>query len=243
MELYEIAALSIIFFCAYFIQGIVGFGSALFSLPLSLLLITRGEFVQATLFFTLVQSSMIVIKDYKHINKKQLAIVLAIATIAGIPLGFLIANNFDIKLVKYALAVFILANSSIALYKTYDKTNVTKRFRWYHYSLPLLSGGLQSSFGIGGPPLMTYFTKVINDRIQLRVTACSYWFFLNSIILITYYFREGFNTDNISLIAYLFPAVLLGSYCGNRIIKKINETKFIRFIHISLMFSALFLFI
>lgn len=243
MVLFDLAALSVIFFCAYFIQGITGFGAALFSLPFSLLLITKGEFVPATLFFTLVQSITIVIKDHKHINKKQLMIVLGIATIAGIPFGTFISSNFDIKLVKYILAILILTNSSIALYNTYRKSNINKSFRWYHYFLPLLSGGLQSSFGIGGPPLMTYFTKVISDKIQLRVTACSYWVFLNSIILITYYFQKGFSINNFEIIMYLFPAVLLGAYSGNHIIKQINEIKFKRFVHMILMFSALFLFI
>lgn len=102
--------LLVVFFCGYFIQQITGFGAAIFCLPFALLVLPREVFMPAAWLFTGGQAILILIRQRKKVNVRQLMIVLTLAVLFGpISADYLLAHVSE-ALIKICLGLFIIVN-------------------------------------------------------------------------------------------------------------------------------------
>ena len=218
--------LLVVFFCGYFIQQITGFGAAIFCLPFALLVLPREVFMPAAWLFTGGQAILILIRQRKKVNVRQLMIVLTLAVLFGpISADYLLAHVSE-ALIKICLGLFIIVNSAYELYGIYRG-----------------SGALQSAYGIGGPLLIAYLNKTVEEKDALRSTVCGYWAVLNTFLLGKYIVSGQMTSVSAGVCLMLLPAVLAGAVTGSIVLKKINQRTFTIAVHCVLMGSAIFMII
>lgn len=233
-----IIGLSVIVFFGYFEQQVTGFGATVFCLPFALLLISREVFTPIGWFFTFVQSIYILIRQRKKINKKLLLISLILAGSLGTLLGNTIVVYFPSRLLKIGLAIFIVINSSLSIYRSKREDAPDGGLKLWHYLFPIGSGAMQASYGVGGPLLVAFLAKSISDKDELRSTLAGYWVFLNGFLLAQNVLTTGIPAASLQLWLFLAPSVVLGMILGNIALKKINSQHFGLLINIVLILSS-----
>jgi len=242
MDISIMFLLSLIVFIGFWIQTVSGFGAMIFTIPLTMLLIDRSLYLPVGLLMAVLQSIAVVYKDKEHILKKDFLILLALAGI-GAPVGLLLGDAIDSKLMNIFLGLFIIGNSGYSLYIVLRKIHVDEKMKKYHLTYPVLSGFLQAAYGVGGPLIGTYMNKLTHHKRTYRAMISLYWIVLNPFIIIGYALRGNITMEHGELFLLLFPVVLLALYVGNRTIDKISKKGFQIFVHsmlVSIGFTLFF---
>ena len=234
--------LFIIVFIGYTIQTISGFGSMIFALPLSLMVVDRLEILPVFLLLSIFQSFAVAYKGREFIIKKEFYIMLLLG-IAGLPLGILIGDLIPLLLMNLLLGIFIIINSLHSLIKIIRKQDETDLLlARYHRIYPFLGGFMQAAYGVGGPLIATYMDKVTDDKKTYRSMMCLYWCLLNPIIILGYITRGEINRSHLGMFLLLIPAVGLALLVGNKVIDHISKRKFQIFVHLLLIIIGCTLF-
>lgn len=234
--------LLVVFFLGYFIQQITGFGAAIFCLPFALFVLPREVFMPAAWLFTGAQAIFILIRQRKKVNVRQLIVVLTLAVLFGSMLADYMLCHVSENLIKTCLGLFIIINSAYELFGMYKGKKKRGLQRW-HYLYPIGSGALQSAYGIGGPLLIAYLNKTIEDKDALRSTVCGYWAVLNTFLLGKYLISGQMTSVSAGVCLMLLPAVIAGGLAGSLVLKRINQRTFSVAVHCVLMGSAIFMII
>lgn len=239
-----IGYLFFITFIGFLIQSISGFGSAVFALPLSVLVVQRIDVLPVFYILSIMQSITIVYQDRKYILKKQFLLMISLAII-GIALGIFIGNALNEKILNYIIGVFIIVNSAMNLYATIKnkKSKEISNYGHQYKILPLFSGFLQATYGIGGPLIATYMNSVTEIKKSYRVMISFYWCILNPIIIVGLFSRGEIKLSHLGTLLALIPAMLLGIYVGNKVVDKISRRNFQILIHCILIFVGMTLFL
>ncbi len=237
MDIYVMFLLAIIVFIGFWIQTVSGFGAMIFTIPLSMLLIDKSLYLPVGLSMAVLQSIAVVYKDREHILKKDFIILLSLAAI-GAPVGLLLGDAIDEKLMNIFLGLFIMGNSGYSLYIILRKIHVDQEMKKYHFSYPVLSGFLQAAYGVGGPLIGTYMDKLTHHKRTYRAMISLYWIILNPFIIFGYFLKGDISIEHGELFLLLFPVVLLALYVGNRTIDKISKKGFQIFVHSMLVAIA-----
>ena len=223
--------LFVIVFIGYTIQTISGFGSMIFALPLSLMVVERLEILPVFLVLSIFQSFSVAYKGREFIVKKEFYIMIILAMV-GLPLGILMGDLIPIMLMNILLGIFIIINSLHSLIKIIRKQDDKELARSkYHRIYPFLSGFMQAAYGVGGPLIATYMDKVTDDKNVYRSMMCLFWCLLNPIIIIGYITRGEINSSHIGMFFLLIPAIALALFVGNKAIDHISKRKFQIFVH------------
>ncbi|GAA0180353.1 sulfite exporter TauE/SafE family protein [Clostridium sediminicola] len=240
MGLSVIIFLMFIVFAGYLIQSVAGFGAVIFSLPFALLVIGRHEYVPVTLVLSILQCVYIAFKDREYIVWKEFLKMILLAFL-GVPIGLFASKKYSEDSLKILLAIFIILNSSLSLYKIYRKKSAIKEVGKLSYILPVISGSLQAAFAVGGPMISAYISKICSEKRQFRVMLCLFWCVLNTVILLQLAFSRSLNLGHVKLLAILFPAAAFVIFVGNVFINKISQSRFEILVHCGLIASALML--
>ena len=223
--------LFVIVFMGYTIQTISGFGSMIFALPLSLMVVDRLEILPVFLVLSIFQSFSVAYKGRQFIIKKEFNTMILLA-IMGLPLGILIGDLIPVMVMNILLGIFIIINSLHSLIKIIRKQNEPELvLSKYHGIYPFLSGFMQAAYGVGGPLIATYMDKVTDDKNVYRSMMCLFWCLLNPIIIIGYITRGEINSSHFGMFLLLIPAIGLALFVGNKIIDHISKRKFQIFVH------------
>lgn len=82
-------------------------------------------------------------------------------------------------------------------------------------------------FGTSGPPIAIYLENQIDSRKILRATLLVYFLVLDIIRVIVYGCFGIVSFDILKPAAFILPAALVGSYCGQFVQLQVND-KFFR---------------
>lgn len=239
-----ISYLFFITFIGFLIQSISGFGSAVFALPLSALVVQRIDILPVFYILSIMQSITIAYKDRNYILKKQFLQMISFAII-GIVLGIFIGDTLNEKVLNYIIGIFIIINSLVNLHSTIKDKKSKKISNYGHQYkiLPLFSGFLQATYGIGGPLIATYMNSVTEVKKSYRVMISFYWCILNPIIILELFSIGEIKTSHLGTLLALIPAMLLGIYVGNKVVDKISRRNFQILIHCILILIGITLFL
>lgn len=242
LPIYVMIYLFVFTFCGYTIQTVTGFGAVIFALPLCMLFVDRLDVLPVFLMMSIYQSLNIAYKDRKFIDLIGFAKMFALA-ICGMIIGMMLGNIVPEHLLNIILGIFIIFNSLYSLYLLYSNKQNSKVLKSYHYTYPIISGMMQSSYGMGGPLISMYMDKVTNNKNTYRGMLSLYWGMLNPFIIIGYFIRGQITINHFHMFLLLFPAVLLGLFIGNKVLMKISVKKFQTFVYIMLICIGITLFI
>jgi uncharacterized membrane protein YfcA len=146
----------------------------------------------------------------------------------GIGVGFYLINRLNEHALQYCLGVFLILYSSYTLATAKASPVLPSRWRGAVAAGTGVAGGLLGTlFGAGvGPIYVVYFNALRMEREVFRVTMSTV-VLLGGVARIAGYASSGFyERSSIVLIALGLPLVIVGSWVGDRLVRKLDAQTF-----------------
>lgn len=221
---------------ASILQTSTGFGFSIMATPFLLMLFLPQEAIQINIILSLIISIALVYKIRKDIDVRIVKRFI-IGSFAGIPVGvFIITTIEDMNVFKLGISVLILLLTVLLMLNFKVKPTPIRDF-----IVGGISGGLTTSVGMPGPPLLLYFTGTNTEKEKLRATTLAFYLFIYFVSLITQIIFMGTNKFIWESSLYAVPFVILGLFLGQLLFKWINQKVFRLFTYILLLFTGVFL--
>ena len=236
----------LVVFITHTLEAVTGFGCAVLAMPFvtALLGIRVGVMVITVLAWILALYFAVV--KFRDIDWKQYLIITAFMLL-GLPIGMYLFRMIDSTSLKMVLAIFILAVSAYQLYRlgTNKETKAPLKTKAaLPYYLLLIGGGIiHGIFSSGGPLVVLYASRQLQDKGKFRATLCLLWTTLNTIIIATYLIEGSYTAPIAKTTVLLVPFVLAGIVAGEKIHDKVNERTFSLIVFGMLFLTAIFMLI
>ncbi|MBF4694853.1 sulfite exporter TauE/SafE family protein [Fusibacter ferrireducens] len=218
----KLILLSLIVFMASLIQGATSFGFSLVALPLMGFLLNLKETVPLLVILSLLLNILIAIQLKKKPNFKEIFLMFLFGMLA-IPLGVKLLIIMDEIVLKRAVGIFIIA-VAILMIRGF-RANIKNK----NLALILtgtLSGLLNGSVSLSGPPIVFLLSNIQKDRDSFRISLTSL-FILYNIFTVMLYLNKGLlSVDIMNSYLPILPFLFLGTFIGVKIGNKIDEEKF-----------------
>ena len=231
----------LVVFLATLIRSALGFGEALFAVPLLALLLPLRVAAPLAVLLSITIAGIIVIQDWQKIHLRSTG-WLIFATLFGIPLGLLLLTSSHQRTAKVALALVLITFSAYSVFGSKPLELKTDNLVWL-FGCGFFAGVLGGAYGMNGPPLAIYGAMRRWSPQHFRATLQGY-FLPASIIGMAGYWLAGLWVPAvthyylISLPAAL-PAILLGRLVNHRL----REETYLKYVYAGLAGIAAVLFI
>jgi uncharacterized membrane protein YfcA len=212
---------------AFAVRSAAGFGAVLIAVPMLSFILPVSMAVAVATALAALTSVHQVGRDWRHVAWWHFA-TMSLYSIFGIGLGFYFINLLDEHALRRCLGVFLILYSLYAIATA--KAPPVLATRWHG---PLAAGagvfgGLCGAlFGGGvGPIYVVYFNALRMEKEVFRVTMSTV-VLLGSAARIAGYASLGFyGRSSVTLIAIGVPLVIVGSWLGDRLVRKFNPQAF-----------------
>lgn len=214
------------------IRSAIGFGDALFGIPLLALRIPLREVVPLELLLSITVASIIVMQDWEKIHLRSTGWLLA-PTLAGLPLGVLLLTSNHEGPAKAALAVLIIGFAAYSLFGRSRLVLHSDRRVWM-LTCGFSAGILAGAFGMGGPPVVIYGSLRRWPQQQFRATLQGY-FLMAGLFTIAGFWAAGlWSSAVLHYYVLSLPVALLALFVGKAIHNRLGGEAFMRFVYLGL---------
>lgn len=208
---------------ASIIQGITGFGFALIAVPLlSLFIPELRNITPIIVIYSLLTNVIIVYKSRRYIDLKKI-IPLIIFGIIATPIGTYILLYVKVSTLKIIIGL-IITITAFAMLKNF-KIKIENQGISYGI-VGLLSGLLNGSTGLSGPPVVLFLTNQNTDKDVFRANLTFYGIATNIFAIMIFIAEDIVNASVLSFTILYLPALIIGVFGGIMLSAKINETLF-----------------
>ena len=213
---------TLIVFLAIFTQAASGFGLALVSMPLLLLLM---DIKIATPLIALIGgvSEIFMLLHYRHALNFKAIIRLSLASLVGIPIGVWALDVVDAGVITAVLGIIVILYSTYALLQFQLPTLANRNWA---YSFGLIGGVLSGAFNASGPAVVTYGTcrNWLPAEFKGNLQA---FFLLNSTMTFIAHATSGNFTSSVwQSFLWGMPGAFLGMYLGFKLDGRLNPEQF-----------------
>ena len=206
------------------VKQTTGFGFALVCVPLLLFFIPLDQIVPIVVPLSLLNNYVIAISNRRTLNLKAI-LPMSSAAIAGIPLGIFILSRVPIDLLTIVISGVILISGLLLLS---GKTLLIRREKMASISAGFVSGVLQSTSGLSGPPVTLFLINQRLDKISFRNNLGLYFSIVDSVTVISLTLVGFITYDTLLVNCMLIPSVLVGSLAGNKLLPHIKQVLFMK---------------
>ncbi len=227
----EIIVISGVLFVAAFIRSGLGFGDALFSMPLITLVAGLKVASPLVAMVATTMSLIILVQSYRLVSFRSLLILL-IATLPGVPLGIYILKTGNESILQMILGLIILLYALLNLI-----TPVGPRLR-NDRTAPLfgiIAGIMGGAYNTNGPPIVFYSLLRNWDPSRFRATMQAYFLPSGGAILGGHIIAGNIGSIHSRYYLYALPGIFLGILLGAIFHKKLNREIFRTLIYILLI--------
>lgn len=212
----------IVIFAASCIQGMTSFGFSLLAVPLLGLFMPLDIIVPMLVLYSLLMNFMILVQLKGKPDFKAIGIILITGVLAT-PLGANLLKTANPNMLKFAVGVVIFISGAI-MYKGYkvEMKNKTMSF----LTTGFMSGLLNGSISMSGPPVILFMTNEGVEKSQFRTNLTSYFFILNVMTVAVFYLNGQLGPEVIKTSGMLLPALIIGVVAGVALGNKTKEDKF-----------------
>ncbi len=214
---------AVIVFLAFYVRGVIGFGSGLISVALLTLFFPIKEVVPVVLLLDLLGSVLLGAYDFQEIRWPELRWLIP-GSFLGLLAGSYVLADSDAQSLTRFLGLFVLA---YVLYALLLKPERLPRVS-LPWGLPLgVSGGVIGSlYGGGGPPIVAYLQMRHLDKRAFRATFQGVALTDNVLRLFLYVYLALLNVSLAVGFLMLIPPVLVGLWAGNHLHLRIPPRAF-----------------
>jgi uncharacterized protein len=231
----ETATLSVllILFLATFIRSAFGFGEGLVAVPLLALCIPIGIAAPLVVLMSITIAAIVVVQDWEKVDLRSTA-WLVVPTLAGIPLGIALLTSTHQELVKFVLALLILAFAGFSLLGKRPPQLPSDSPFWL-LGCGFTAGILGGAYGMNGPPLVIYGAMRRWSAQHFRATLQAY-FLPASIIGMAGYWLAGLWTPAVTHYYLLsLPAAIPAIFLGRWVNHRLHGDSFLKYVYLGLM--------
>jgi uncharacterized protein len=224
-------AIAAVLFGATLIRSAFGFGEALVAVPLLALVIPVDVAAPVAVLVSITVAGIVVAQDWRKVHLRS-ASWLVLSTMVGIPLGLMLLRAVAEPVVKGVLACVIIAFSGYSLLSGKQRQLKNDRFAWlFGFSAGVLGG----AYGMNGPPLVVYGSLRGWSPEHFRATLQGY-FLPASLAGLVGYQLAGLWTPEVNRLYVLsLPFVLLATFLGRAINRRIAVHRFLLLVHTGLI--------
>jgi uncharacterized protein len=214
-------AMAIIVF-AGFTQGLTSFGFALIAMPFLSQIIPLNQAVPIVVFLSLCTNLLVIANCYRFIKIKRIWIMVVSSLIAA-PFGAWLLVYVDADILKLVTGLIIIA---FALALLFGKSFPIRDERLAFIPVGLLSGLLNGSISMSGPPVALFLSNQNTDKGTFRANITFYAIILNIITLFTFFLNHLITKEVAAYGVNLVPAMLVGVFLGIIATRKLDERVF-----------------
>lgn len=213
----------IIIFLSGLIQGITSFGFSLIAVPLLGLFLSLKIIVPLLIIFSFILNGIILYQLRSYINFKEIIILIIAAAIAT-PIGTNVLITIDESILKLLVGVIVLFSS--IMFK-FGLTVKIKNEKKAYFPVGFISGLLNGSVSLSGPPVILFLTNQKKNKQVFRATLTSFFFTLNIITIIVFMYNGLITPRVLKLSSVLLPGLIIGSLIGIKIGNHVKEKVFV----------------
>lgn len=225
------------------LEGITGFGCTVLALPFIALLMGIKSAVPILVMLAWILAGYIIIRSWKNIKWSEFIFIVAHVGV-GLPFGIYLFDNFSEKALKILLCVFMVFVGMHGLIKNLKNKEVIHNVKSGKHlimrAILVLGGMMHGVFGTGGPFVVIYASKALQNKTLFRVTLCLLWFTLNTIMMVKWTLAGNVWNDEIwKGILSSLPFLFCGMFLGDHLHYKVNERVFRLVVYAVLLASGL----
>jgi uncharacterized protein len=239
LSLLGLAVYVLVLTCAFAVRSAAGFGAVLIAIPMLAFVLPVSTAVSVTTALTALTSMHQIGRDWRLVAWRHFGLM-AFYSAIGIGLGFYLFNLLDEHALQHALGVFLILYSGYTLATGRASAVLPSRWRNALAAGTGIAGGvLGTLFGAGvGPIYVVYFNTIALEREVFRVTMSTV-VLLGGAARIAGYARLGFyEGSSVVLIAIGVPLVVVGSWLGDRLVRRLDPRLFSRLVGALILLSG-----
>jgi uncharacterized protein len=214
--------LLLVAFGAGILRGYTGFGFALAAVPALTLILKPADMVPAVTIITLLGGLQLVIQVWRQADWPSVWLLLAGAAV-GLPFGVIMLRDLPPDLMRAFIGLTVLI-AVLLLWRGFSFSDApTKTVR---LALGVLSGLLNGSTSMGGPPVIIFFLASPAGAIVGRASLLVYFFLLSWITLGTAAWGGLLTIHVLLLTALMLPAMSVGNWVGAHLFNKSSASTY-----------------
>jgi hypothetical protein len=211
-------------FLAGVLRGYTGFGFALAAVPTLSLLLDPADIVPAITVITLVGGIRLVVRAQREADWRSTFLLLA-GAVAGLPAGVLLLRHLPADPMRAVIGLVVLG-AVLALWRGFSLSHAPSQAM--RLALGAVSGLLNGSTSMGGPPVIIYFLASPAGHAAGRASLLVYFFFLG-IVTVAAAAIAGLITARVLWLSLLMlPAMSLGNALGARLFDRSTASAYRR---------------
>ena len=227
LSLLGLAFYVVVLICAFAVRSAAGFGAVLIAMPMLAFVLPVSTAVSVTTVLAAITSVHQLSRDWRRVAWRHFSIM-TFYSVIGIGVGFSFINMLDEHALRRSLGVFLILYSVYTL--TTAKASPVFPAHWrgaLAAGTGIAGGVLGTLFGAGvGPIYVVYFNTLRMDKEIFRVTMSTV-VLLGGAARIAGYASFGFyERSSIALIAIGLPLVIVGSWLGDRVVRRLDPQMF-----------------
>lgn len=204
-------------------QGITGFGFALIAVPLLSFSISEIKNITPLIvLYSLLVNFIIAYKIRHHIYFKKVLPLIFFGIIAT-PVGTSLLTYVSVRTLKIGIGL-VITLTAIAMFRNF-KVKIKNETVSYGI-VGILSGILNGSTGLSGPPIVLFLTNQNLHKDVFRANLTFYGIATNIFGIILFISKGIINAGVLHASISYLPALIIGSFIGIKLSSKINESVF-----------------
>jgi hypothetical protein len=212
----DIAILALILVLAHSVETYLGFGSTIIALSLGIFLLPLETLLPVLVTIATLQSAWLIARWHRHIRWRLILVSVLPLAIVGLAAGILLRDYASETVLITLLGAFIVVVSALELAALYRSSGSRAPMKYWIAAPIILAGGLfQGLFASGGPPIVYYAGREIDDQAQFRSTLSVLWIILNIALLLSMWVSGKADVLSLELAALLLPGFIAGVIIGS----------------------------
>jgi uncharacterized membrane protein YfcA len=195
------------------IHGYVGFGAALFMVPLFTLLLGPIDAIAIASVIGMFGSAQLYPGAARSARWGEL-LPITIAIIISTPLGVFILFNLDPELIRRAMGGFVFLAALVLMSGWLYRG---PRGAFASAVTGGLAGGISGATGVGGPPLALYFLAAPQPVEVQRANIVIAVAVIIAVTFASLLFAGGLSAETLYRAVILTPVYVLGTWSGSRL--------------------------
>ncbi len=213
-------------------QTVAGFGMALVAVPFLVTVLDVRDAVVIVAIASMLNTALVARGVWQHIPRAAVGTMLA-GSFAGMPLGLVVllfAPQDALRLIVGVAAIVMAAAIALGL-------RIGGRDRTGELVAGAISGALNTSTGMNGPPVVLYLQTRGFATSDFRGALAAFFFLSGAATLATFAATGVITRDALALGAACLPVVLAGNWLGHRLLGRVSDATFRRLV-LALLFAT-----
>ena len=234
------ALLALIVLCAFVSEAALGFGATVITVTLGAHLVPLDVILPAFVPLNLCLSAWLVVRGRRAIDRPLLVRRILPLVAVGLVFGLALFRWQSALALQLAFALFVVTIAAVELARfALARGRAADPLPWAAGVALLVAGGfVHGLFASGGPMIVAFAGREVQDKTAFRSTLAALWLILNGALVANYAGVGLFSRATAALSATLAPSLLAGLALGGWAHDKLNERSFRFLVYLLLLFAG-----